>query len=244
MAQQKYETYYNENVIEDTEEIETICEVARKQLWERFHLKFGDVTKADPQGAKLTGSCFAIIFDAILSKLEELERTHKDYQINIADRLVIGYSTSEDDDDEKQGNFMVFLKHLENNKKIDKNFDPGLSPVQRAVEWNSVNIVTQTDTIREINEAAVSLLSQEIEVEIAQPELIMPIFVTIYDALVSFLKIRRNEKDEFEYEINFMNCFKIGVRENEDNLSDVYIIPNIESKLRLKSDALATSINE
>lgn len=241
---QKFIAYYDENVIEDKEEIETICEVARKQLWERFHLKFGDVTKSDPEGAKMVGSCFAVIFDTILLKLEELERTHSDYQINIADRLVIGYNTSEDDDDEKQGNFMVFLKHLENNKKVEKNFDPSLKPVQRAVEWNSINILAQPDIIREISESAVSLLSSEIEVTIAQPELIMPIFVTVYDALVSFLKIRRNEKDEFEYEINFMNCFKIGVRENEDNLSDVYIIPNIESKLRLKSDALATSINE
>lgn len=233
-----YVDYFNENVVEDRDEIVTICETAGKQLLEKFSLNFNDPETNKPN-PMLVASCFAKIFDAFLISLEKLEKQYSAFEINVCGRFVIGYSTNQDDDDEKQGNFMVYIRHLNNSKKNDDNDDPSMNAKEKCVQWNAENITEQSELIKSISIEAITTL-QEIDLVLASSECIMPIFVTVYEAIVNHLKIVRREMELFEHEINFVSCFFIGVREGEDN-DDIFIRPNIESKLRLKNDSLATT---
>ena len=84
---------------------------------------------------------------------------------------------------------------------------------------------------------------KSIQVNIGISELIMPIFITVYECTVNYVRIKRQELKEFEFEINFISCFHIGCMETEDG-SSIYIRPNIEAKLLMKDDQAATSIHE
>lgn len=236
---EKYLTYFEENCNEDQDDVLMICETANKQLYKDFRMSFNnpETRKPDP---RLLASCFGKIYEAILISLEKMERTYSDFELNICNRLLIGYSTNEDEEDEKQGNFMIYIRHLNVNKKFDSVEDTSLSATERAVQWNNENIINQSETLRKVSIEAMETL-KEIDTMLHSSECIMPVFVTVYESIINYLKIVRREKDLFEYEINFINCFFIGVRESEDGNDDVYIRPNIDSKLRLKNDSLASS---
>jgi len=135
---------------------------------------------------------------------------------------------------------MVSIRHLNSNKKNEESDDPTAKSTERAVQWNTENIIAQPELLRKISIEAVDELKQ-IDVSIGSSELIMPIFVTVYEAIVNYLKIKRRENDSIEFEITFMSCFYIGARESEDEVDDIYIRPNIESKLKLKNDTKASS---
>lgn len=233
MSEPKYLSYFNENVCEDQKDVLNICETAMKQLYDQRGIGYGD--------PKLVGSCFSKIFETILIKLQGLEKDYSSFEINFLDRLVIGYSTKEDEDDEKQGNFMVYIRHLNAMKKNEDVDDPTLSSRERCVQWNAENIRCQPDIIDSISIAALSMINKDLETALASKEVIMPTFIYTYEAIVNYLKIARREQNKFEYEINFISCFYIGVRESEDGNDDVYIRPNIESKLLLKNDSVASA---
>ena len=229
---EKYESYFEEFAHEDKEHILTICETASKLIYDRFRARFDD--------PRLLAACFSKIFNAFLNKLQDLQNDYSEFQINICDRLSIGYSTTSDDDDEKNGNFMISIIHLNSNKKNDNVDDTTSKTEERAVQWNTENIVVQPELLRKISIDAVEQL-KTIDVNIGTSELIIPIFITTYESIVNYLKIKRAEDDAFEFEINFVSCFYIGCREAEDDLDDIYIRPNIESKLKLKNDSKASS---
>jgi hypothetical protein len=151
-----------------------------------------------------------------------------------------GYSTTEDDDDEKQANFMICIEDLGFEPRRYETEDSIKSSNELCAAWNSDNIIDQPEIIKKISETALKILKSDIDIEFNSSELVMPIFVTIYETLVSMLKTHRREIDEFEFEINFMSCFFIGARESEFE-DIIYIRPNIESKLRLKNDSLASA---
>ena len=109
---EKYLSYFNEMCKEDVEDVTTICEVASKEIYEKFKTKFDD--------PKLLAATFSKIYEAIEAKLKSYqsgENGYSDFQINLCDRLVIGYSTNDDDDDEKKGNFMIYLRHMNSNRR-------------------------------------------------------------------------------------------------------------------------------
>lgn len=175
-----------------------------------------------------------------MNKLKSLQKDYSDFQIKICDRLVIGYTTNDNEEDEKNGNFMVSIKHLNCTKKNYDTADPTATSRERTVQWNTNNIIEQPKLLREISIEAIERL-KKIDVTIGFEEAIIPIFVTTYEALIMYLKTKRKETDEFEFEINFMSCFYIGARESEDVDDTIYIRPNIAFKLEIKDDATATA---
>lgn len=229
---QKYLSYFKENTPEDLEDVMTICSTASKTIWDHFRIKFDD--------PELLGAVFSKIYEAFIKYLVDQESKFSDFQIDIAGRLSIGYTTTSDEDEEKQGNFMISIKDLNSNKKYEGIDDPTVKAVERAVHWNSQNVINQTKTIQDVSLIANELL-KDIDVSLGSSELVMPIFVTTYECLVNYLKVKRREKNDFEFEINFISCFYIGARESEEDFDDIYIRPNINSKLMLKNDSKASS---
>lgn len=226
-----YIKYFEQFAKEDADHIINICETASKQIWDRFRARFTD--------PRLLAVVFSKIFGSVLDYLVSQENEYSDYKINVCGRLEIGYSTSDDEDDEKQGNYMIFIRHLNAKTKNDSFDDPTAKSRERSVQWNTENIIENPVDLRKISELAVKALS-DIGVKLGVSELVMPIFITVYEATINYLKICRREKDEFEFEINFISCFNIGARESEDEVDDIYIRPSIDSKLKFKNDAEAS----
>lgn len=228
-----YVEYFDENAPEDLEDIINICTVASTHIRNKFNIKFDDY--------KLLGATFSKIFDAFLFTLKNLEKEYSDFEINVANRLCIGYDTTKDEDDEKIGNFMIFIRHLNSKIKDEQVEDSKAKAYELAVQWNADNIKEQPEIIRKISINALEQL-KTIKILLGTEELIIPIFISVYESIVDYIKIKRRELDLFEYEINFMSCFYIGCRESEDELADdIYIRPSINSKLSLKDDSIATA---
>ena len=231
--EEKYLTYFDNFCVEDTDEVLTICQAAKKKIYNRIKMRFDD--------PKLLGTVFSIIYETIIEELKTLEESYSSFEINIAGKLLIGYSTNENTDDEKVGNFMIYMKNIGSNSAETDTVDPNLKSIELASRWNTENIVDQPELLRKISIKAIENLSKVADVKLSATELIMPIFVYTYESICQILIIKRKELDEFEHEINFMSCFYIGARETESDVDDIYIRPNIEAKLLLKDDAKASS---
>lgn len=235
MANEKYVDYFMENTEEDRDETLEILDEVLEEL-KKLNVHFNKESNV------LIGSIFGKTFESILDTLIEFERKqYNSYSIVIAERVAIGYSSTEDEDEEKKGNFMLFIKHLYNNKKYDFSHDTDASGAEACAEFVKNNIHNQIDELKKIAINAKDKIEKDLSVAISQSEVILPIFLVTYSTLISKLSEKRRELNVYEKEINFLNRFYVGVRMTEEERDDVYFRPTIESKLMLKNDSIATA---
>lgn len=226
---------------EDEEEKErvkniiTVCEAASRIIRDKFRIRLDD--------PKLTGAIFIKIYQAIINELIEKEATHNSYELDICGTLEIGFTTSSDEDDEKEGNYAIYIHSKEIKKKNDDIADSSATQLERCQIWNDQNNITNPDNIREIAMKAVKLLA-DIDVNLGSYEYIMPIFITIYETLVKVVSTKRRELDEYSYGFDFLGCFEIEATEGENDIDNIIITPSIDSKLSLKNDEKATGAYE
>lgn len=226
--EEPYITYFNEYAVEDVDDILTICESASVIIYNRFRMKFDD--------PRLLAVTWAKIYEAFFIKLKSLQTEYTDFTINICERLQMSYSNSDEEDNEKAGNFCPSIVHLNNTKKNDEVDDPTATSNERAVQWNNDNIIKQPKLIREISVNALKILA-DTDIQIGTAEIIVPIFITVYETLINYIKIKRREMDQFEYKVNFVSLMEISARETEDaDTDDIYIKPSIDSKTGIKND--------
>ena len=236
----KYLSYFDEVVHENQEDIITICESASRKIYDQIGIKFGN--KEDD--AKLIGCIFGKTFDAIIAVLKKLETTKSNEVINFCNRFNVGFSTNDDEEDEKQGNFMFFMSDLGKSHKDVEMEDDTTDQKEKAVFWNMENVKENPEVIHEIGVEAIKRLDEDLDIKLQCWEFIPPFFSIVYDAIVNYVKIKRHELDEFEFEIYFMSSFYIGARESEEEADVIYITPNIDSKLSLKDDQRASAKND
>lgn len=242
----KYEKYYESIVPEDKDDVLQICMNTNQSLTRNLYMTFisnpnkKERKKGEEQiDVRFIACVFSLTFDAILAKLKSLESKKSSAKINIANRFEIGFDTTEDEDDEKNGNYMIFIRDKGTTKLTDMMLNPRAKPIERAVEWINANITDDAELLKEIATDA-KLRIDKLDIILSSSELIMPIFVITYESLVSYLKIRRNEMNELDYEINFCSCFNIKSSESEEGPDKITIRPNINSKLFLKDDEKAS----
>lgn len=222
-----YELFFEQNVVEDEEDVLSVCEIAAHKILERFNIRI--------EYPKLIAAMYIITFNVIHDKVLEQEDTKKSFRLNIANCLEIGFGTREDEEDEKVGNYAMSIHHIQNNKKKELNSDE-TSSIELCTQWNSENIIYQTEFIKDVSVTAKKQLKELIDLRLASEELVIPLFITIHEELINYLRIRRSETGVFEYEINFGGCFSVGARETVDKDDDIYFRPMISSKLDFKSD--------
>lgn len=230
MAKTKFMQYFDARVTDDKEDIIKVGETSAAIFYDRFKITIGS--------PEMYVTIWSVIFESILDKLVTLERTYSDFQLDIAQRLSVGFTSSDNEDDEKVGNFMVFIDHI-GVKPDDAEYDPTVPSKEKVVQWNMENIIEKPKIMQEISTEAVKKL-KDYDIQLGNPEFVFPLFIVFYETLVNYVKIRKHEVDEYEYEINSI-WFSIGAREGEDGLDEVYIRPTIASKLALKNDAVASS---
>lgn len=237
--------YYREKVIEDANHVEKICAIAAEHIDKVFGTKLED--------PRIVGVIFSVTYTEMQRVLNaECSKTgdFKKIEINIGDRLIVSVNSSDDDEYEKSGNIMFGIRHL-NVKKKDLDFDPELKAIEKFVQFHNDNITKNTDTIRKISIATKKALAG-LKIYFKVEEMIMPIFIYVYDALVQYLSAKRIELGKtsefpdgcYELTINFINCFEITARENKDKMSDIYIKPSIMSKLGSKNDDTASKVDD
>ena len=122
---EKYVDVYNELLCEDEEYIIPICSSAMKLIYEKFKAKIDD--------PRMIAVIFERTYRIIESELKSYESQLSEFKLNICDRLEIGYSTNNDEDDEKQGNYVLQITHL-NKSVINKEIDEPVISTTRSEE--------------------------------------------------------------------------------------------------------------
>lgn len=231
MSMTNSEKWFEENVHENQEDLLQVGELAMRSISDKFALTLNK--------SELVLGIYHKVFEAVRNVLKEKQELYPDYLINIADRVEIGYSNYDNENAEKNGNFMFSIKHLEG-KKMNSRDDDTDDTIELATQWNAYNITSDIETIQEIAEKAKKMIEDDLDVSLGSSELIMPIFVTIHEALVSFLTIKRVDEQTCEYEINMCGDFAAGVREDEQANEIIYFIPPVDLRLFMKDDLKAT----
>ena len=228
---EKLEMYIKENLIDDVELNLLIAEVSKKAAFEKFNIDF--------TCPELVLGFYGVVFNTIMEVLLSKRSDNSEYKINIADVIEIGYTNFGDDDEsEKIGGFCPYIYNLDNKKKDYSEVDVMASSIDRCVQWNSKNIREQSGLIKDVATLAVKNLHDEITVPIGNSEIIFPLFVLIHEQMVSTLTLTMIDENESEKEFNFISCYDVKVRKEEDGKYTFGYKPNVTMKGSVKSDAI------
>ena len=164
------------------------------------------------------------------------------------------------DENEKNGNFCPFIYH--NNKPRNEEKFLGSKPMERITQYNidhsdkqieidndellNIEKLSKNDKAKILQDIAVKAKDnlKNIDITILKSEAIMPIFAVIYDTVTQSISEQMKATKDFDNEVYFMSTIFIGANEDEDLGHVLYVRPNINDKLALKDDGVATSVNE
>lgn len=228
----KTQIWFEENVHENEKELLEIGELANRMLHEKISLGL-----ANPM---TTIASYGTIFDTITKYIKEKEDEWDDFCVNIADRIRIGYTTTDSEDDEKPGNFMVFIQHVENTSNDESLDEDEDDTIVLCTQWNAANIKEQANIVKEISSLAKKNLSEILNLKTESSEFVIPLFCIIHSCLINYLQVKKKELDVSEYELNVAGFFTIVIRETDDAENKIEYIPSVPLKLFIKDDAKAT----
>ena len=238
------ENFYHENVVDDIEAIEKISEIAKKAVYAEFKILLGK-DKDELNGPLVMPMGFYIsVFHCILDYLKSLQKTKESHKINIADRLEVGMTTSfktkENEDLEKFGNFVFYMKHIDNYASFNIDRDSRERSIERCIRWNESNITSNIEDIKEISKRAISKIEKNLQTKLSSAEVIMPVFCTIHEKIVEYMMLERASMDVFEYHINVGGCYEIYARLLEDGV-EISFKPQVFEKGTIKDDGDGSS---
>ena len=230
---QLYKQYVERNLIDNQDDVYNIIDAASAELERKF-----DIACDEPD---MLITIFGVTFNEFVKELQKRSATKDHYKVIIASRLEIGFNNAKDEEYEKNGGFMFYIKHLYQESKDDElSREYGNGTIELCNEWNSVNIQSDNDFIKVVVMNTHAAL-KKLDIALESHEVIIPIFITIYDTMIFYIKTQRATLNEFEYEINFISLFDVKAVQGEDLEDSIIFTPSIENKLALKSDQLATS---
>lgn len=231
----QYVTYVAENVVDNKEDVYAITDWCTERLSKEFDIDAKDMPD-------MVIAIFSVTFRKFVDALAERARKNYDhFMIIVANRLELGFDNATSEEYEKNGGFMFYMKHRyfkSADDERDADMDE-MNTVQLCTRWNSINVASDTEIIREVTSAAIKEL-RAMGIMLESNECIIPIFITMYESIVGYVIANRGK--EFEYAINFASLFDVRATESADETEDIITFqPAIEFKLELKSDALASS---
>lgn len=235
----KSKMWFKENVSENQKELMEIGELSNRMLHEKISLGLND--------PMTTIAIYAKIFDTICDVVVDQEANWEDFCLNIADRLKIGYTTTSSDDDEKVGNFMIFMQHVYGTTGSDNSLDDDEDEDDTIVlctQWNAANVKAQSNIIKDIAAKGKKALDDIINIKIESHEFVIPMFCIIHSQIINYIRLKRVEENKTDYEINVAGLFTVGIQETDDAEEEIYYVPSISLKLKFKNDSIATGKNE
>lgn len=236
MAETQSTKWFEENVAENRDDLITIGEVANEMLFKNISLGL-----TNPM---TTIAIYAKIFDVICDAVVEKEEEYSDFALNVAGRFTIGYTTTDNEDDEKAGNFMCFMTHNDEPYSDAPTDENESDTIQLCVQWNATNIKTQSDILKDIMSRGKKQLSDLLNIKTESHEYILPMFCIIHSSIVNYVKNKLAEDENLsEYEVNVAGLYTIGAQMIE-GIPSIYYVPSISLKLKFKNDAIATGSDE
>ena len=223
------EAYFQENVVNNVKEIKEIGNLAIRAISDSFNIEIS---------IPLAMTCYAITYDCILDILKKKEKTYKRFGINICNILSISYDNDENDENEKLGNFMINISNIKTGGNVyDKPVDTDDRRTEElCVQWNASNVKDQPDIIKEICALADSRLRKNLNLRTSSNGLIMPIFCTTHEQIISYMRLKRADLGVTSYELDIMGLYDIIISESDDGDEVIEYMPQVYSKLALKDD--------
>lgn len=230
--------WYDDTVVEDREDCNNIAGMASRECLKRWNIGIG--TNDEPE---MVLGFYSVVFNTIIDALREKRNDAPEFAINIADVVQIGYDDSVDDgEQEKQGNFCPYIYDL--GKKTDVTEDPDIDAVERCVRWNSENMKSQKKILSAIATNSVKNLIELLDIHLGSPEAVFPLFTTIHEQLVLYMKTKQAESGDSEVMINFAGNFDVYCRLVDGGETVIEYSPKPSLKLGIKNDSAATAPTE
>ena len=247
MAETKVELWWEENIKENETELVAAGSLAAKKLYDYFSFSIDD--------PKAIIAMYCVIFDNITQVIREQEKEYENFSLNIADKLLIGYTTTSDEEDEKVGNFMIYMKNLisktsaqlssyNEEDAVEELPDDDIPTVELLTNWNATNIKEQADVIKEIASKSKEDISKILDYKTGTHEIVFPIFCTVHDCILCVLALEKQNKKRGDVELNVAGWFTVGIQSTDEDGDDVYFDPSPSLKLKFKDDSLASGDNE
>lgn len=242
--QEKKETFvtrwFNDYAVNNKQELKIICNLTSRSAEEQFslYLKSGNT--------EVYAVVFYATFMTILEFIKSKQKVRNNFTIEICNSINIGYSNSNDDNNEKVGNFMPIMEYI----GINRNIVDGVSPMeldkttQNFIRWQELNVKQNVTYYKEIQERAYERLKSEYRTNLRTSEAVIPLFCIFMDHITNVLKMKFKEADGTdvsEVSMNVLGLFDVYYSFNEeDNQEVIEFQPNISMKLALKADDIAS----
>lgn len=228
MAMTKAEKWWEENVVNDAEELEQIGELAARMLREKLRIEVSPITLI---------AIYCVTFESILRVLKKKQKEFKSYSINIAGCINVSYNTLEDDTSEKEGNFAPFIQQISTGSLPDSGLDPSAhKTIELCTAWNESHIVEQPDVISEIAGDALRHFLDELGLKTFAKEAVIPIFGIVHDTIISWLKLRRVDTKSVSASIDVAGLYQVEVVETNEGTENVEYECSVSTKLGTKDD--------
>lgn len=235
--------FLKDSLCEDFDVIESIADTANRSLYEKYKIKL--------DSWPMSTAVFLKTFESICAMLKSKESNYSNYAINFMNRFIVSFNSNINDEDEKNGNFMIYLRHIGGDTAKDVYIDPTDTPLTRVADWNKENLVSKIDDgvmkkqpelTRKMSLLAVEYINK-INIKLANNEVIFPMFINYYDSIITVCKLVRKDRDLPKLEVN-LGLLRIIIKEGPDGRDVIELKPDIAGKLNIKDDKLATSSNE
>lgn len=232
--------WFNDYAVNNKDELKIICDLTSRSAEEQFamYLKSGNT--------EIYACVFYGTFMAILEFLKSQQKVRKNFTIEIANSINIGYSNNSNEDNEKVGNFMPIMEYIGVNRNL-VNSNNGMSSEMTSesfLSWKDLNIKKTAEFYKTIQENAYDKLKKEFRINLHTSEACIPLFCIFMDNITNVLKIRYQELDGTgvsEVSMNVLGLFDIYYSYDEEAGHEIIdFSPNIMMKLSLKSDEVAS----
>lgn len=236
----KLEDWEKDYFNEDIELNETIAQLAKKDLLEKFRMGFEEPISVI--------AFYAVTFDAILEELKDAQKDNKEYNISFVDRFDIGYTDCTDEDNEKVGSFNPYMYPVDT---VLKDFipDEDEKSIERNMRWNAENIHEQPKVIHDISVRATKMLAEKVDLHLPKSgECVIGPFCIIHDYIVKylseyFMQQYYNVEDVNTYRmmVNVMaGSYDMILSINENGKVEIQYKLNVSAKQSTKDDGVAS----
>lgn len=240
--QEKKETFvtrwFRDYAVNNSQELKIVCDLTSRSAEEQFSMYLKS------KNTEVYAVTFYATFMTILEFIRSKQKTYNEFALEVYKSINVGYTNSDNEDNEKVGNFMPIMEYIGINRNV---VDDGVMEKDRTsqnfIRWKVLNSKKNVEYYKEIQERAYERLKSEYATNLRTSEAIFPLFCIFMDNIVSVLKMKFNEADGTEVSevsMNVLGLFDAYYSFNEeDNQEIIEFQPNISMKLALKSDDIA-----
>ena len=229
------EQWFDTNCVDNADELIEIGDIARELIHQNISL--------DIQNSKTVIAMYSIILSEFFKTIADKEDEYDEYCLSIADRVKIGYTNTDNDDEEKVGNFSPFMQHCDE-PCSDAPIDDGeVRTIELCVQWNAANVKDQSDVLKDCAARAKKALADLLNIKTDSHEFILPMFCIIHRAIVNYVKDPLKDENCNENQITVAGLYDIGAQKVDGEIH-IWYQTGVPIRRWIKNDSIATGKHE